>query len=118
MAYGGKFKGKGKKEYTSVQLTGLFKTQKKGLYVGSSTGEYFDKAVAKIKEAIKAKKGVTFFLWRNDPDKSEAAFTLYMDLDNMQKKGKKIEDGDLDSDEGDEREPEEEPEEESDPFDD
>ena len=116
MAYGNKYKGKGKKEYTSVQCTGLFKSSgKKGLYVGSTSGEYFDKFVEKVKEAKKKEKGVVFFLWRNDPDKSEAAFTLYMDVDSGQKKGRKIEeDDDFESKE----DPEEDVEPEGDPFDD
>lgn len=112
----------GKKKFTSVQCTGMFKTSKKGLYVGSTTDEYFDKFVEKVKEAKKSERGVTFFLWRNDPDKSEAAFTLYMDENKpFKKKGRKIEEDDGDQseetspselDEDDDEEPE------GDPFDD
>lgn len=114
--------GKGsrsKKEYTSVQCTGLFKTQKKGLYVGSVTDEYFEKFVEKVKEAKKKERGVTFFLWRNDPDKGgDAAFTLYMDVDKpFKKKGKRIEEDDeQESTSPGEDDDDEEPE--GDPFDD
>ena len=108
--------GSKKKEYTSVQCTGLFKTKKKGLYVGSTTDEYFDKFVEKVKEAKKKGKGVAFFLWRNDPDKSDTPYTLYMDVNTDQPKGRKIEEDDDDFES--KEDPEEDVEPEGDPFDD
>lgn len=73
-----KFRGKGgKKKGTSVRLTGMFKTKRRGLYVGSVTE--IDEMKSRIKTAIAEDKGLVFFLWKND-DEDGPAYTLSMDV--------------------------------------
>jgi hypothetical protein len=76
MAFYGKPK---KKQGTSVRLTGLFKTQKRGLFVGSVDEK--DEMTNVLKAAIKQEKGVVFFLWKNnEAEEGAPLYTLYMDV--------------------------------------
>ena len=59
----------GKKKFTSVRLTGLFKTKKPGLFVGSVALKDLGDLIAKIKEAREKELGLTFFAWKNDPER-------------------------------------------------
>ena len=81
MAYNGPRRGT-KSKFTSVRLTGLFKTQKRGLCVGTIQDETIDKMIEKIKEAKKAGKELTVFLWVNDKkDKpNQPYFTVSLDV--------------------------------------
>ena len=85
MAYNGPRRGSGKK-YTSVRLTGLFKTKKRGLCVGTINDEAIDKLIEKIKEAKKQKKELTVFLWAFSPQEGKPVpehpplFTISVDL--------------------------------------
>lgn len=102
MAYSKYSKGKSKR--TSVRLTGLFKTKRKGMYVGSI--DNMDDLIGKIKEAKKADKGLVIFSFRNeDAEEGQPLFTMYADVQNEQgsgpKKRKPIEDDDEDSDDED-----------------
>lgn len=63
MAYGNRGRSKG----TSLRITGLFKTKRPNLFIG--TAQDLKPLVEKIKEAMAQKKGLTFFLWKNDPGK-------------------------------------------------
>lgn len=100
-----KFRGK-KKKGTSVRLTGMFKTKRRGLWVGSVTE--IDEMKSKIKTAIAEDKGLVFFLWKNE-DEDGPAYTLSMDVsqDEDRPKGKTygkpkrkpVEDDDEDQDE-------------------
>lgn len=76
MAYG---KPAAKKQ-TSVRLTGLFKTKKPGLYVGSTRAEDLSALIEKIKEAKSKGVGLTFFLWKNEPGKGPL-YSLNTDLE-------------------------------------
>lgn len=98
-----KFRGK-KKKGTSVRLTGMFKTKRRGLWVGSVTE--IDEMKSKIKTAIAEDKGLVFFLWKNE-DEDGPAYTLSMDVSQDEdrpkgkpfKKRKPVEDDDEDQDE-------------------
>src|SRR5258705_4228101 len=81
-----KFRGK-KKKGTSVRLTGMFKTKRRGLWVGSVTE--LEEMKGKIGTAIAEDKGLVFFLWKNE-DEDGPAYTLSMDVsqDEDRPKGK------------------------------
>ena len=81
------FRNKAKKKGTSVRLTGLFKTKRRGLWVGSVTE--LDPMKDKIRKAIADEKGLVFFLWKNE-DEDGPAYTLSMDVssDEDRPKGK------------------------------
>lgn len=101
------FNRKGKSKRTSIRLTGLFKTKRKGMYVGSV--DDMDDLIGKIKEAKKAEKGLVIFSFRNeDAEEGQPVFTMYADVQNEKgsgpKKRKPIEDDDEDADEDDETE--------------
>lgn len=49
----------------SVRLTGLFKTKRPGLFVGTCRAEDLKQLIAKIKAAKEEDKGLTFFVWKN-----------------------------------------------------
>lgn len=113
------FKFRSKKKGMSVRLTGLFKTKRRGLWVGSVTE--LDAMKSKIKTAIAEDKGLVFFLWKND-DEDGPAYTISMDVsqDEDRPKGKSYgrpkrkpveddDDSDSDVDESDEEESEDVP---------
>lgn len=77
MAYGNR-RG-GKPQGSSVRLTGLFKTKRNGLYVGSINGEKIEELVALIKKALKQEKDITLFLWKSKYDDGPR-FSVNMDL--------------------------------------
>ena len=81
MVYSGPRRGQ-KSKYTSVRLTGLFKTKKRGLCVGQIQEETIPALIEKIKEAMKAKKGLTVFLWVNDrkDEENQPYFTVSLDV--------------------------------------
>ena len=108
---------RGGKKFTSAKLTGLFKTKTRGLAVGGVEGEYLDALIEKIKDAKKKDRGLTFFLWRNEPDEDkpkQAPFSLSVDvaLEKGERPGKRKA---IEPDPFDEPEPESEPEA-DDPF--
>jgi len=99
---------KKKKKGTSVRLTGLFKTKRRGLFVGSVTE--LDDMKSKIKQAIADEKGLVFFLWRNDPEEEGPAYTLSMDVsqdEDRPKKKQRPEPEDEDEDDDDDEEKDE-----------
>lgn len=105
------FRKGSKKKGTSVRLTGLFKTKRRGLWVGSVTD--LDEMKGKIKQAIAEEKGLVFFLWRNeDAEDGTPAYTISMDVssdeDGSKKKSKPKRKPVEDDEDEDEDEPEEE----------
>lgn len=74
LAYGRPQRAKG----TSARLTGLFKTKRPNLFIGSI--EDLKPLIEKIKEATNQKRGLTFFLWKNDPGKGPA-LSLSVDVE-------------------------------------
>lgn len=110
-----KFK-RGKKKGTSLRLTGLFKTKKRGLFVGSvdADSDQMSGLIDKIKAAKADEKGLVCFLWRNDPDEEGPAYTLSMDVSQddyegrPKKKRKPVEDDDDESDEDEEKDEDDE----------
>src|SRR5688572_14487388 len=119
MAFKRNFK-RGNSKNKSARITGLFRSKRKGLYVGTARPEDIEKLVEKIKAAMRAKKGLTLFLWKND-DADGPAFSLSADVAQDFPGGKKRRPIDED-DEDDEREPaakdddDEDEAEEDDPF--
>lgn len=84
-----------KSKFTSVRLTGLFKTRKRGLCVGTVNAEAIDKLIEKIKEAKKQNKELTVFLWVNDKkdEENQPYFTISVDVAQPRpERGKAIED--------------------------
>lgn len=59
-------RGRGNRASTAARITGLFKTQKQGLYVGGADGEQLEALIEKIKAAKAKGRGITFFMWRSD----------------------------------------------------
>ena len=118
MAYGNKgYKNKGAGK--GVRLTGLFKTKRNGLYVGSVNEEKIAELVQLIKKATKEEKEIVLFLWKSKYDDGPK-FTLQADLQNDYKpkggarRGRPIED---DDDDDAEDEPEDKaPDDKDDPF--
>lgn len=93
MAYNGPRGSKSK--FTSVRLTGLFKTKKRGLCVGTINEEAIDKLIVKIKEAKQQHKDMTLFLWVNDKkdEENQPYFTASVDVtQDRPAPGKKIDD--------------------------
>ncbi len=104
MAFKRNFKRGGNSKNKSARITGLFRSKRKGLYVGTARPEDIEKLVEKIKAAMKAKKGLTLFLWKND-DADGPAFSLSADVaQDFPGKGGKRRPIDED-DEDDDREP-------------
>src|SRR5574341_691714 len=81
MPYSGPRRG-GKSKYTSVRLTGLFKTKKRGLCVGTMQTETIGKLIEKIKEAKKLDRELTVFLWVNNKkdDDNQPYFIVSIDV--------------------------------------
>jgi cobalamin biosynthesis protein CobT len=76
----GKKNGKhGKSKYTSVRLTGMFRTKKPGMYVGNLRKEDLEALIMKIKESKSDGKSLVFFLFRNLDKDSNSAFSLLVD---------------------------------------
>lgn len=70
-----------KKSGSSIRLTGMFKSKKRGLAVGSITD--LDELIALVKKARAEEQGLVFFLWRNDiedDEKKQPDYTLYADV--------------------------------------
>jgi len=101
MAYGNR-QGGGKPQGSSVRLTGLFKTKRNGLYVGSLNAEKIEELVVLIKKALKTEKDLTVFLWKSKYDDGPK-FSVNMDLAQDRPQGGKRrrpiqEDDDTDAD--------------------
>ena len=101
----------GRTERTSVRVTGLFKTKKPGMMIGTARPEDIENLIEKIKEARAAKKGLTFMLFKNDRGDGPAA-SLLVDVEQERRsarpeRAKPIEDDPFDeSDDAPEAEPE------------
>ena len=82
MVYNGPRRSGGKPKFTSVRLTGLFKTKKRGLCVGTIQADTIDRMIEKIKEAKKGNKEMTVFLWVNDKkdEENQPYFTVSLDV--------------------------------------
>ena len=74
----GKSKGSGPNG-TSVRVTGLFGTKRKGLFVGSLNDEKIQELVKLIKKAISSEKEITVFLWKSKFEEGPR-YSLNMDL--------------------------------------
>lgn len=85
MAYNNSFRGKGRSSggRSDTRLTGLFKTKRQGLFVGSAKAEQLEALIKKIKEAKTAGKGLAFFLWKNTFGDGPA-FSLNVDVEKDQ----------------------------------
>lgn len=72
--FGAKKAGGAKKSaFDNTKITGLWKTKRDGLFVGTVNDLEF--IIALVKKARAAGKGITFFLWQNDQD-DFAAYNL------------------------------------------
>lgn len=115
MAWGNKGKSSGgtKKSTTSVRLTGLFKTKKKGLLVGKLREEDVKGLAKLVKKALTDEKEIVIFAYREEDDKR--LYSLSADIAQEQQGGSggrknysggksksKIEDDEDDAPEGDE----------------
>ena len=82
MAFKGNYRGKGggKSDRSDSRLTGLFKTKRRGLYVGGTNDETLDALVKKIKAAKAEGKQLTFFLWKSKFDEGPV-FSLNVDVE-------------------------------------
>lgn len=69
----------------SVRLTGLFKAKRPGLLVGSCKPEDMPKLIEKIKAAMAAKKGLTFFVWSNQGPGPAASLSVDVAQDAPQR---------------------------------
>ena len=113
---------RGSSEFTKV--TGLFRSKKKkGLYLGSTDAERLDGLIEKIKEARKAKKQLTFFVWKSKYEDGPV-FNLTVDVAQEQtgkSRSRPIVNDDADeveeTEEPEAEEADDEPEEAADPFD-
>ena len=85
MAWSGKRKNT---DRTSIRVTGLFKTKKPGMMIGTARPEDVEQLIEKIKEARKAEKGLTFFLFRNDRGDGPAA-SLLVDVEQPRREQRK-----------------------------
>jgi len=88
----------GKRDRSDSRITGLFKTKRRGLYVGGTNAETFQSLVDKIKAAKSEGKQLTFFLWKSKFEDGPV-FSLNVDLEqdrNERPKRKPIEDDDDD----------------------
>lgn len=110
-----KFKGKGKKK--GVRLTGLFRTKRKGLYVGKVRADEELSALKKlIKKAEAEGSDLTMFVWKNK-DEDGPAFTLVADIAQDAEGGKRRKRRDEDDeDEDQDEEDDEDGEDDEDPF--
>ncbi len=114
MAYNGPRRGQAgqKSKFTSVRLTGLFKTKKRGLCVGTIQAETIDRMIEKIKEAKKQDKEMTVFLWVNDKkdEENQPYFTVSLDVARPAPgRGKAIQDDPFGGDNSPERAAEDDP---------
>jgi hypothetical protein len=82
---GGFAKKSAGKNYDNTKITGLWKTKRPGLFVG--TANELEEIIALVKKARAAGKGITFFLWKNDQD-DYAAYNLVANVaqDNPNRK--------------------------------
>jgi len=67
--------------FTSVRLTGMFATKKPGLLVGTVEGESLDGLIAKIKECVAQKKGLTLFFREVEQPKGNYVAQVFADVD-------------------------------------
>ena len=66
MAYSNNFRrGGSRTRNTAARLTGLFRTRRRELLVGTVNNDQLDSLITKIKEATKQKAGLTIFCWKN-----------------------------------------------------
>jgi len=77
------------KNYDNTKITGLWKTKRPGLFVG--TANELDDIISLVKKARAAGKGITFFLWKNDQD-DYAAYNLVANVAQDNPNQKPIED--------------------------
>ena len=113
MAFGkGGFRGK-KNSDNGVRMTGLFKTKKRGCYVGKMRAEEIKPLRLLLKKAIETEKDVAVFLYKNE-EGDGPLFSLKAALnEDMQRGGykkkparrKPADDVDDDSDDDGESEP-------------
>jgi len=112
-------KGKGRSNSTMFRLTGLFKASKPGMYVGSMRATDLGGLVEKVKSAKAKERGLTFFIFRNDPDRKGPALSLLVDVerdrDEARPRRKPIQEDPFE-DEQEEIEDEETEDEQKDPF--
>lgn len=86
MAWGNKGKSSGKaKSATSVRLTGLFKTKKKGLLVGKLREEDVRGLAKLVKKALTDEKEIVIFAYREEDDKR--LYSLSADIAQEQSSG-------------------------------
>ncbi len=78
-----------KSNYTSVRLTGMFKTKKPGMYVGNLRKEDLEALIGKIKEAKADGKSLVFFLFRNQDKEADIAFSLLADSKDEDRNARK-----------------------------
>jgi hypothetical protein len=52
--------------YTSIKLTGLFKTKRQGMYVGSVSVEVMEELLAMMNTSKAQKNGLVLFAFKND----------------------------------------------------
>lgn len=89
--------GNRKPAKSNTRITGLFRTKRKGLYIGGAKDEQLKILIEKIKAAKEEGKGLTFFLWKN-ADEDGPPFTLNVDVDNSDSRSSKREIEDEDDD--------------------
>jgi len=101
-------------DYSSVRLSGLFRTKRKGMYVGNVKPDQMEELQAIMNGKKAQKNGLVLFLFKADGD-NRIAFTIFADAAKPYEGAKKrrpIEDDNEDSDNEDSREEESEEEEE------
>lgn len=86
MPYNNYRRGGGKPKGSGVRLTGLFKTKRQGLYVGSVNEEKLQELIALIKKAKGEDKEITVFLWKSKFQEGPL-FSLNMDIAQDKPKG-------------------------------
>jgi hypothetical protein len=75
----------------------MFRSKRKGLYIGGAKEEQLQLLIDKIKAAKADGRGLTFFLWKNE-DEQGPPFSLNVDVDNSDERNarKKVENDDDD----------------------
>lgn len=98
MAWGGKknYSGKGKKS-KGTRITGLFKTKRKGLYVGRMRSEEIKGIRVLLKKAADEGKEVAVFMYKNEVEEGKPLFSLKADI-QTDFKGKKKSNDDFEDD--------------------
>lgn len=103
---------RGKSKGTSTGLTGLFKTKRRGLYVGSV--QDFGELITKIKKARADSKELVFFLWKQDePEEGQPVFRLSVDVSRDEEERPRSKNKPIDPDPDDD---DPEPKKDEDPF--